>query len=399
MAHPIIPASCPHCGRGPGIHAVLTAIMQILRTMAFDQVLSGWRWLALGYAIAGLVVVQHGASAVRVARAIPGVSHDQLTRLLGDRDLPTRLMATLRHLASTLGPAVWIIDDVIVPKPAMRTLAWAKGLWCPAEQRYVHAIAIVVLLACWGPLRIPLGFRLWCPKECVRGYAPGYSYRTKLLLARDLVAEALADGLRCQYVTFDSWYTTRPLTGYLDGEGITWYGAIAANHEVVFQGQRQRVDALKRHLHDWTVRRVGLVMAGADVYSPRIGHVRLTRVRINQPKRPSLYLVTNDRACTPSQAWACKVSRWPIEPMFRDEKQLLDLAGCQSPRVEAQETHIALVLVAWVVLQRLRQAPSQTAGEVRAELVATIWGHETRFSAPVSDSVSGLPLLQGVQMP
>ena len=140
-------------------------------------------------------------------------------------------------------------------------------------------------------------------------------------------------------------------------------------------------------------------MAGADIYSPRLGQVRLTRVRIHQPKRPYLYLVTNQRACTPSQAWACKVSRWPIEPMFRDEKQLLDLAGCQSPRVEAQETHIALVLVAWVVLQRLRQAPSQTTGEVRAELVATVWGHETRFSAPVSDSSSTASMMQGVQMP
>ena len=138
-------------------------------------------------------------------------------------------------------------------------------------------------------------------------------------------------------------------------------------------------------------------VAGADLYSPRIGQVRLTRVRIHQPKRPYLYLVTNDRTCTPSQAWACKISRWPIEPMFRDEKQLLDLAGCQSPRVEAQATHIALVLVAWVVLQCLRQAPSQTAGEVQAALVATIWGHETRLSACVSDSVREPSLIQGVQ--
>jgi hypothetical protein len=374
-------------------------IIQTLRAMAFDQVLSGWRFLVLSYTVAGLILVQHGAAAVRVARAIPGVSHDQLTRLCCDRDLPTRLMAGLRRFATGLGPAVWIIDDVIVPKEAMRTLAWAKGLWCPAQRRYVHAIAIVVLLGCWGPVRIPLGFRLWCPKECVRGYAPGYSYRTKLLLARDLVAEARADGLCCQYVTFDSWYTARPLTCYLDAQAITWYGAIGANHEVVLQGQRQRVDALGRHLHDWTARRLDRTVAGADLYSPRIGHVRLTRVRIEMPKRPYLYLVTNNRACRPSQAWACKASRWPIEPMFRDEKQLLDLGGCQSPQVEAQEMHIALVLVAWVVLQRLRQAPSQTAGEVRAELIATVWGHQTRFSAPVSDSSSGLSMLQGSRMP
>lgn len=399
MPHPTTSASCPHCGRGPSSRAAVLAIIQTLRAMALDQVLSGWRFLALGHAIAGLLLVQHGASAVRVARALPGVSHDRLTRLLGDRDLPTRLMAGLRQLALLLGPAIWIIDDVIVPKPAMRTLAWAKGLWCPAEQRYVHALNIVVLLACWGPIRIPLGFRLWCPKEQLTGYAPGYSYRTKLLLARDLVAEALADGLACQYVTFDSWYTARPLTGYLDAQDIRWYGAIAANHQVVLHGQTQRVDALARRLHPWQARRIGQAVASADVYSRRIGQVRLTRVRISQPKRPYLYLVTNDHTSTPTQAWACKRRRWPIEPLFRDAKQLLDLGGCQAPRVEAQETHIALVLVAWVVLQRLRQAPSQTAGEVQAELIATVWGHTTRFSAPGSDSVGSLSDTQGVRIP
>ncbi len=395
MRHPTIPGPCPHCGRGPGIGAALAAIMQTLRAMALDQVLTGWRFLALGHAIAGLLLVQHGAAASRVARAIPSVSHDRLTRLLGERDLPQVLMASLRQLAQALGPAAWIIDDVIVPKPAMRTLAWAKGLWCPAEQRYVHAINIVVLLACWGALRIPLGFRLWCPKEC----SPKGAYRTKLLLARDLVAEALADGLQCQYVTFDSWYTSRPLTGYLDDRGLRWYGALAANHEVVWRDQRQRVDALGAQLHDWRARRIGKLVAGADLYSPRVGQVRLTRVRIDQPKRPYLYLATNDRTCTPSRAWARKAQRWPVEPMFRDDKQLLDLAGCHSPRVEAQQSHIALVLVAWVVLQRLRQAPSQTTGEVREQLIATVWGHRTRFSAPVSDSLSTLSDMHSTRMP
>jgi hypothetical protein len=165
MADPTILRPCPHCGCRPGIHAALTAIIQTLRAMAFDQVLTGWRWLALCHAIAGLLLVHHGAAAVRVARALPGVSHDRLTRLLGERDVPTRLMAGLRQLAQALGPAIWIIDDVIVPKPAMRTLAGATGLWCPAEQRSVHAITIVVVLACWGPIVSRWGFGSGVPRN------------------------------------------------------------------------------------------------------------------------------------------------------------------------------------------------------------------------------------------
>jgi hypothetical protein len=270
---------------------------------------------------------------------------------------------------------------VIVPKPSSLTLAWAKGLWCPAERRYVRAINIVVLLASWGPLRIPLGFRLWCPKEC----APAQLYRTKLQLAVELVAEALAERVSCRYVVFDSWYTARPLTSYLEMQGLIWHGALGANHEVVWQRQHQRVDGLGRQLHDWHARQIGHAVASGLVYSRSLGQVRLTRVRIGQPKRPHLYLVTNQRSCTPSEAWQCKRSRWPAEELFRDDKQLVNLAGCQSPRVEAQKSHIALVLVAWVVLQYLRQAPSQTAGEVQEVLIRTVWGQATAFSAPVSD--------------
>lgn len=170
MGDPIIRGRCPHCQRGPGIREALDAIRTIVQTIVVAQALSGWRLLAVTTYVAGVILVDHGASLLRVSRYLPGASHDQLTRLLGERDLPALLMAALRALVHTLshmlGPPVWILDDVIVPKPASATLAWAKTLWCPSEERSVRAIVIVVLLASWGPLRIPLGFRLWCPKEC-----------------------------------------------------------------------------------------------------------------------------------------------------------------------------------------------------------------------------------------
>ena len=387
MHHPTISGRCPHCRRGPALRETLDAIRAILHTLLIPQVLSGWRLLAVTTYVSGLILVDQGASMLRICRYLPDASHDQLTRLLGQRDLPALLMAALRLLAHALsqqlGAPTWILDDVIIPKPTSLKLAWAKGLWCPSERRYVRAINVVVLLASWGPLRIPLGFRLWCPKEC----ATPQQYRTKLDLAVELVAEALAARVGCRYVTFDSWYTARLLTRELEMHGLTWYGALAANHEVVWRGQRQRVDALGRQLHDWHAHRIGYPVASGALYSRSLGHVRLTRVRIGQRQRPHLYLVTNAQHCTPTQAWQCKRSRWPVEELFRDEKQLVNLAGCQSPRVEAQKAHIAVVLLAWVVLQYLRQAPSQTAGEVQEELIRTVWGQSTGLSASVSDFV------------
>ena len=246
MHYPTISGRCPHCQRGPGIRETLDAIRAILQTLLVSQLLSGWRLLAVTTYVSGLLLVDQGASILRICRYLPDASHDQLTRLLGLRELPALLMSTLRLVAFALcrqlGAPVWIIDDVIVPKPSSIKLPWAKGLWCPSEQRYVRAINIVVLLASWGALRIPLGFRLWCPKEC----AAPQQYRTKLDLAVELVGEALASHVTCRSVTFDSWYTARPLTRYLDVQGLVWHGALAANHAVVWQGRRQRVDRLGR---------------------------------------------------------------------------------------------------------------------------------------------------------
>ena len=383
MTHPTIPTVCPHCGRRPGVREVMAALTDTLADLHLQRIFTSWLGPAIAHYIMGVILVEHGASSLRLSRYLPDVSHDRLSRLLSIGFLAHWLMLILRCLAASLPPAVWIIDDVIVPKPAAKSLAWAKSLWCPAEQRYVHAINIVVLLACWGPVRIPLGFRLWCPKEKAR-YG---RYRTKLDLARTLIAEARASGLICEYVVFDSWYASGKLTHYLNRCGLIWHSSLECNHMIVFSQHVSRVDGLGRQIHDWYARRIGLSVASATISSCELGQVRLTRVAIGQAKRPYLYLVTNDLSCRPSQAWACKQSRWPIEPLFRDEKQLLALAGCQSPFVRAQINHIALVLVAWVVLQRLRQAPSQTTGEVQEELIRTIWGHDTRFSASVSDLI------------
>src|SRR4051812_15825286 len=102
MHDPSISGRCPHCGRSPGIREVLAAISAILRIVLVAQVLQGWRLLAVTTYVAGLILVDQGASLLRVSRYLPGAGHDQLTRLLGLPDLPALLMAALRHLIRTL---------------------------------------------------------------------------------------------------------------------------------------------------------------------------------------------------------------------------------------------------------------------------------------------------------
>ncbi len=119
MEQPTIAGVCPHCGRGPGVREARSAIDTALATLPIAQVVAGWRYLALTHYIAAVLLVERGAACARAARTLPGVSHDRLTRLLGERSLPALLMACLRAAARALGPAVWIIDMSSCPnRPA-----------------------------------------------------------------------------------------------------------------------------------------------------------------------------------------------------------------------------------------------------------------------------------------
>lgn len=60
-----------------------------------------------------------------------------------------------------------------------------------------------------------------------------------------------------------------------------------------------------------------------------------------------------------------KRSRWSIETVFRDTKQYGGLEACQAWVDCAMVRHVALVLLGFVVLQRLRREPTESVGSVK----------------------------------
>lgn len=102
----------------------------------------------------------------------------------------------------------------------------------------------------------------------------------------------------------------------------------------------------------------------AQVYAPALGQVRLVVLRNAHGNWE--YLVTNALDTDLTTLVRRKWSRWRIETIFRDTKQLAGLAACQSWVDQALVRHVALVFVTFVVLQLLRRDPQETAGAVKA---------------------------------
>jgi SRSO17 transposase len=101
-------------------------------------------------------------------------------------------------------------------------------------------------------------------------------------------------------------------------------------------------------------------------YLPKYGTLRLV---VTKNRHGNIeVLATNDLDSDLATIVLRKRRRWSIETLFRDSKQFSGLTACQCRVDQALVRHVALVLIAFVVLQWLRRHPEETLGEVKDRL-------------------------------
>ena len=195
--------------------------------------------------VTGLILLEKGQTAVRIATVLPGRAHDALNRLL--RVLPWSpqhlILGLIRWVQRQTGAGSLCLDDVVVEKPFAKLLSWVGWTYSHSKQGHVFGFHIVLLFWCNTRLRIPVGFRLWRPKRDGKA-----CYRTKLQLAQTLITNVLRAGLTFEYLTFDSWYNARWFTKWLTAQEIIWVSTLKANARVTYRGRTQPVAELARQL-------------------------------------------------------------------------------------------------------------------------------------------------------
>jgi len=91
-------------------------------------------------------------TATAISHALGGVSHDALTRFLGGSWWTARqgLLAAVR-VVSWLGDEGWlIVDDVLIPKPYARLIAFCGWDFDHALRRNVFGLRLVFVVRCNG---------------------------------------------------------------------------------------------------------------------------------------------------------------------------------------------------------------------------------------------------------
>jgi hypothetical protein len=283
-----------------------------------------------------------------IADAFDSTSHDRLTRMLqGAWSGHILLNLALRTLFTVAGGYL-ILDDTVVEKPYARLLGEAAWVWSSKQKKVVFGVSMVLLVWTDGQVRLPLAFRLW------RKAGP-----SKYELALELLSYA-RNRLKCkpQFVLFDSWYPSKKLLKRLRDYG--WYFVCQLKKNRRFEGK-----PLVQYLPQPYWQATGCLSGGVKVFV-----VRYRRK----------YYVTNRLSLTAKEVRTIYRKRQEVEEVIRVLKSHLSLEACQAgykrsseeaplPRERAQEHHIALCLVAYLIVERERLDCGETWRQRKRQLI------------------------------
>ena len=372
----------------PTTRRLFRQVLRHLKVFGMEAVVSPLVLGLMAVYITGLLLLDRRQNGTRIADWLPARAHDALNRLLRVHPVSTwALMGRLIQWARGLGQGYLMVDDVVVSKPFSKQSRWVGWTYSTSEKRHLRGFHVVVLLWCVGSWRIPVAFRLWRPKA----RSSPSRYRTKPQLAWEMIVEVVQAGLPIQYIVFDTLYTAGWLTKKINRLGLTWVGVLHPNTTVYYRNRRQKVAPLGKKLRLKWRARLQLRARSIMAYLPKYGTIRLV-VTKNRHGNVEV-LATNDLASDLTTIVLRKRSRWSIETLFRDVKQLSGLAACQCRVDQALVRHVALVLIAFVVLQRLRLHPKETLGEVKERLQRELFTGGMPAPTPLRAKVPAAQLL------
>ena len=293
-----------------------------------------------------------------IADAFDSVSHDRLTRMLQGTWSGHRLLDLALRTLFTVAGGYLIVDDTVVANPYARLLGEAAWVWSHKDRKVLFGVSVVLWVWTDGQIRLPLAFRVWH-----KGGASKYD------LALELLSYA-RNRLKCKphFVLFDSWYPSKKLLKRIRDYG--WYFVCQLKKNRRFEGR-----PLVRYLQQPYWQATGSLAGGLKVFV-----VRYRRK----------YYATNRLTLTAPEVRRLYRKRHEVEEVIKVLKSQLSLEACQGgftrswkatprPTEGAQTHHVALCLVAYVLVERERLDQGCTWRQLKGRL--TLQGRQRVWPA------------------
>jgi DDE superfamily endonuclease len=299
-------------------------------------------------------------TATGLARLLPQISHDQVTRFLSqqeltDKDLWKIVKPHVRRVQSA--DAVLIIDDTVEEKPYTDESELITWHFDHSQNRTVKGINLLSALYLSQDTSLPVAFELIKKTELVTDKKTGkdkwQSPRTKNEYARDMIASTVHKQIPFGYVLADVWFSSTENMFFIKKK---------AKKDFILPLKSNRKVALSeedKKRGQWTTLSSLCLEADATLTLYLEGvpfPVLVSRhVFTNEDGSESLlYLCSSDLSLSCASLWTIYQKRWKVEEYHKSLKSNACFAKSPTKLPHTQSNHFFASVVAFVKLEAYR---------------------------------------------
>ena len=297
-------------------------------------------------------------TATHLSEHYAGLSHDNVTRFLRDKQLsPSLLWKKVQPLLIQDEQGCLIVDDSVMDKSHSFKIDGVQKQYSGNAHGIIKGIGVVNLL-----YYNPVINRYWLID--FRIFNPDKDGKSKLDHTNEMLSLANTRGVLYSTVLMDTWYATAQMLVRLQNARKIFYCPIKVNRQVDESGGKnpyQSVESLS-----WTEEEL---KCGKKIKIKKTSkHMKVQLFRVTISNRTE-YIITNDLSQVSAEEALQKSSfRWKIEQLHREEKQLTGIEKCQARTNRSQRNHILCSALVWLFMSTVAHQQKKTTYQIKQNL-------------------------------
>jgi hypothetical protein len=314
-------------------------------------------------------------------------------------DIRIRLLQNQRTTRAN-NKGVLAIDDTACPKPHAQNTEGAQVQYCGCLGKEENANVAVASCFVSNSKHFPVDFKSYLPIT-----APNpKDFKSKLDLAKELIAEAIAKGIPFDSVVTDSWYTSTDLIEFVASKNVFLTAEVKINRSIFFTHPQtkqwryltgDKIIPLIKEFYPHKIKTASIPQAdGTDkniLYYAFKSKLRdcSTEVQVififdkwsKTDDKDVHILITTNLAMPVRAAVLTYLLRWGIEESFRELKDTFCFDQYQVRHQEQIQKHWIMSFLAWTLaywikqngcLSKIINEPPQTIGECKQAIASLI---------------------------
>ena len=290
------------------------------------------------------------------------ISHDSFTRMLSHNECASQYLWNktkdfVREHEHNHG--ILSLDNSILHKPHTKVNEVITWHYDHGVGKVVKGINLLSAMVDYGKISIPVAYDVMVKDHiCIKKDKNNKEIMSRKSrysineMARKLINQAVTNRVKFEYITGDSWFSSKDNIRFFNNNKHKFVLAISNNRLVASSRQSlqcgNHVKIKDLELKDGQSRKVYLKGISSCVV------VTCKVFKNGDSTTGKLYLITNDLMLTSDHIYKVYQKRWKIEEYHRSIKQ--NVSVCRSPTKvkKTQLNHLCMSLLAYTELEKLK---------------------------------------------